>query len=86
MKCSPAPPATADPATLVGRTAAALAAATLVAAEIYHAADVNLRFALTNLNIFSLDQTTVALNLGRALLVALLSLLTRDSVRGLMAR
>jgi hypothetical protein len=79
-------PAGADPATLVGRTAATLAAVTIVAAEVYHAADANLQFALSGLGLFSLYQTRLALGLGRVLLAALLSMLSRDAVRGLMKR
>lgn len=76
----------ADPATLVGRTAAVLAAAVIVATELYHAVDANLRFALANLGVFSLYETRFALAIGRVLLLVLISMLSRDAVRGLMNR
>lgn len=76
----------ADPAVLIGRTCAALAAATLLSSEVFHASDQILQYALANLNIFSVGETSMALGLGRALLVALLGMLVRDSVRGVMMR
>lgn len=75
-----------DPAVLIGRTCAALAAATLLSSEVFHASDQILQYALANLNIFSVGETSMALGLGRALLVALLGMLVRDSVRGVMMR
>lgn len=77
-------PASADPAVLIGRTCAALAAATLVSAEIFRATDSTLQYALANLNVFSVGETQMALGLGRVVLVALLGMLVRDSVRGVM--
>lgn len=79
---APAPATDAPPAVVVGRTAAALAAALLIASEAFAVADSTLGYGLANLGAFSVTNTEFAQGLGRAILLALLGLLTRDAVRG----
>ena len=70
-----------DPAVLIGRTCTTLAAVSLVLTQLFYLAGAVLPAVLSGLSIFGVDQTRIARAFGAVVLVAMLSLQSRDLTR-----
>ena len=70
-----------DPAVLIGRTCTTLAAVSLVLTQLFYLAGAVLPTVLSGLSIFGVNQTRIARVFGAVVLVAMLSLQSRDLTR-----
>ena len=80
---SPSPPPI-DPAVLIGRTCMIMAAVTLVLTQLFYIASDVLPTILQGLSIFGVTETKIARGFGAMILVAMLSIQTRDITRFLL--